>query len=233
MRSPTRRAAAWRAADALSAARRVAADALAARIARGLRELALGDARFTVTLEPLVATAATPPSRCRDGCTFGATGAERVVFELAPNRGEPARPLARIASGGELSRVMLALKAATATVSDVPTLLFDEVDAGIGGAVAEAVGRKLARLGRTRQVICITHLPQIAACADHHFVVRKRPARGRTQSSAERLGDGERVEELARMAGGARITDEARRHAAELRRLVTAAPPAGGAKHQR
>jgi DNA repair protein RecN (Recombination protein N) len=114
---------------------------------------------------------------------------------------------------------MLAVKAATATAADVPTLLFDEVDAGIGGAVAEAVGRKLAALAQAHQVLCITHLPQIAACADHHFVVRKRPERGRTRSSAERLSDDARVEELARMLAGMTITTESRRHAAELRRL--------------
>jgi DNA repair protein RecN (Recombination protein N) len=221
---------AWDAADALSAARREAATALAVRITRGLGDLALGSARFSVTLEPIAATATTPESRRRGGGTFVASGAERVVFELAPNRGEPPRPLARIASGGELSRVMLALKTATVGQSDVPTVLFDEVDAGIGGAVAEAVGRKLAQLGRSRQVICITHLPQIAACADHHFVVRKQPARGRTRSSAERLSDAERIEELARMVGGARITDEARRHAAELRRQAAPAPGRASAK---
>ena len=215
---------AWEAADALSAARREAAAALATRVSRGLADLALGNARFGVTLEPIAAGPTTPESRRRAGATFVASGAERVIFELAPNRGEAPRPLARIASGGELSRVMLALKTAAIAESDVPTLLFDEVDAGIGGAVAEAVGRKLAHLGRRRQVICITHLPQIAACADHHFVVRKRPARGRTRSSAERLSDGERIEELARMVGGARITDEARRHAAELRRQGAATP---------
>jgi DNA repair protein RecN (Recombination protein N) len=114
---------------------------------------------------------------------------------------------------------MLAIKAATAVTTDVPTLLFDEVDAGIGGAVAETVGRKLASLAIGRQVICITHLPQIAACADHHFVVRKRAVKGRNRSSADRLNDNERVDELARMLAGITVTKEARRHAAELRRL--------------
>ena len=212
-------AAAWEAADTLSAARRTAARALGKRITAGLRTLALAGAEITVALEPLAAGPATPPAQRRGEQTLSPSGAERVVFLFAPNRGEPPRPLARIASGGELSRVMLALKAATAGASEVPTLLFDEVDAGIGGGVAEVVGRKLAQLARGRQVICITHLPQIAACADHHFVVRKRPARGRTRSSAERLSDAERVEELARMLGGVTITAQARRHAAELRRL--------------
>jgi len=170
-------------------------------------------------LEALAPGAGTPPSHVRDGRALGPHGSERVSLLFAANAGEPPRPLARIASGGELSRVMLALKTATVGASDVPTFLFDEVDAGIGGAVAEAVGRRLAELGRTRQVVCITHLPQIAACADHHFVVRKRAAKGRTRSSAERLSESARVEEIARMLAGATITPEARRHAGELRRL--------------
>jgi len=219
-RQVTRAAAtAWETATALSAARGSAATALAERITAEFRDLALAGAELTIALEPIAAGAATPPGQVRGDRALAATGGERIVFFFAPNRGEPPRPLGRIASGGELSRLMLALKTATPDASRVPTLLFDEVDAGIGGAVAEAVGRKLARLARTRQVICITHLPQIAACADHHFVVRKRPARGRMRSSAERLSDNDRVEELARMLAGVTITKEARRHAAELRRL--------------
>jgi DNA repair protein RecN (Recombination protein N) len=155
----------------------------------------------------------------RNGVALSATGAEQVAWLFAANPGESPRPLAKVASGGELSRIMLAIKAAAAGSTDVPTLLFDEVDAGIGGAVAETVGRKLATLAVDRQVICITHLPQIAACADHHFVVRKRVAKGRTRSSAERLSDAERVDEIARMLAGITVTKEARRHAAELRRL--------------
>ena len=209
----TATARAWEAADALTAGRCRAAAALGARITAGLRELALRGAELTIALEPLA------PTADESAAGLSASGAERVVFLFAPNRGEPPRPLALIASGGELSRVMLALKAATAGASDVPTLIFDEVDAGIGGAVAEVVGRKLRQLARGRQVLCITHLPQIAACADHHYVVRKRPSRGRTRSSAARLSDSERVEELARMLGGVTITAQARRHAAELRRL--------------
>jgi DNA repair protein RecN (Recombination protein N) len=155
----------------------------------------------------------------REGVALTSTGVERMTWLFAANPGETPRPLTKVASGGELSRIMLAIKAATAGATDVPTLLFDEVDAGIGGAVAETVGRKLAALAVERQVICITHLPQIAACADHHFVVRKRAVRGRTRTSAERLSDAERVDELARMLAGITITKEARRHAAELRRL--------------
>jgi DNA repair protein RecN (Recombination protein N) len=211
--------AAWAAADALSRARAQAAPALGGRITAGLRELALGGARVELELQPIAPTATTPARYVRGGRALTATGTERVAWLFAANSGEAPRPLAKVASGGELSRIMLAIKAATAVASDVPTLLFDEVDAGIGGAVAETVGRKLAALAAGRQVICITHLPQIAACADHHFVVRKRAVKGRSRSSADRLSDAERIEELARMLAGITVTKEARRHAAELRRL--------------
>ena len=212
-------AAAWAAADALSRARAEAAPVLSQRITAGIRELALGSARVDLALEPIGATAGTPTRHVRDGVALAGTGVERMTWLFAANPSETPRPLAKVASGGELSRIMLAIKAATAGATDVPTLLFDEVDAGIGGAVAETVGRKLAALAVERQVICITHLPQIAACADHHFVVRKRAVRGRTRTSAERLSDTERVDELARMLAGITVTKEARRHAAELRRL--------------
>jgi DNA repair protein RecN (Recombination protein N) len=210
---------AWAAAEALSQARVEAAPALSRRITAGVRELALGNARVELALEPVPPSAGTSGRHIRDGVALSATGIERMTWLFAANPGEALRPLAKVASGGELSRIMLAIKAATAGATDVPTLLFDEVDAGIGGAVAETVGRKLASLAVDRQVICITHLPQIAACADHHFVVRKRAVRGRTRTSAERLSDAERVDELARMLAGITVTKEARRHAAELRRL--------------
>ncbi|MCC6850663.1 MAG: DNA repair protein RecN [Deltaproteobacteria bacterium] len=212
-------AAAWAAADALTAARARHAPELGRRITDGIHELALGNARLELAVEPHRPTAATPRRHVRNDVALAATGAEQVTWMFAPNPGESARPLAKVASGGELSRIMLAIKAATAGATDVPTLLFDEVDAGIGGAVAETVGRKLAALAAGRQVICITHLPQIAACAEHHFAVRKQVTRGRTRSSAERLSDDERVDEIARMLAGVTVTKEARRHAAELRRL--------------
>lgn len=211
--------AAWEAADALTRARTEAAPVLGARITAGVRELALGNARLELALEASRPTAGTPSRHARGEVALSSTGVEQVAWLFAANPGEGLRPLAKVASGGELSRIMLAIKTASAGASDVPTLLFDEVDAGIGGAVAETVGRKLAALAVERQVVCITHLPQIAACADHHFVVRKRASKGRTRSSAERLSDGERVDELARMLAGITVTKEARRHAAELRRL--------------
>jgi len=149
---------------------------------------------------------------------IGPEGRDEVEFLLSTNPGEEPRPLARIASGGELSRIMLALKSLASRGDDVATLLFDEVDAGIGGSVAEVVGRKLRRLGRTRQVLCITHLPLIAACADHHIAVMKRTQAGRTVSFARPLSSTERVAELARMLGGSTRTHEVREHAEQLLR---------------
>jgi DNA repair protein RecN (Recombination protein N) len=143
-------------------------------------------------------------------------GIDQVEFYFSPNPGEPPKPLAKIASGGELSRLMLAIKSLVLTPGDIPTLLFDEVDAGIGGAVAEIVGKKLKQVAATHQVICVTHLPQIAALADSHHIVRKEVARGRTTSQVQKLNEKERVEEVARMLGGLTITEKTRRAAAEM-----------------
>jgi DNA repair protein RecN (Recombination protein N) len=128
----------------------------------------------------------------------------------------PLRPLAKVASGGELSRLSLAIQLVAARVSPVATLVFDEVDAGIGGAVAETVGRSLRRLGKERQVLCVTHLPQVAAQGDAQWSVLRSGARGRVATSVARLDRAARVEELARMLGGAEITATTRKHAAEL-----------------
>jgi DNA repair protein RecN (Recombination protein N) len=147
-----------------------------------------------------------------------------MEFLIAPNPGEPLRPLARIASGGEISRVMLALKTVMAAASPVPTLIFDEVDAGVGGRTAEVLGRKLASLGQANQVLCITHLPQIACLAATHFQVQKRVAGSRTVVNVSRLEKGNRVAELARMLGGAEST--ATRHAEQL---LAEAPARAGA----
>ena len=171
-------------------------------LARELAALALEDARFAV--------------RFGEGRSLGPEGWDEIEFFLSANPGEEPRSLARIASGGELSRIMLALKTLAAAEEHGATLIFDEVDAGIGGAVAEAVGRKLAQLGRARQVLCITHLPLIAAFAEHHIVVTKRVHAGRTTSMARPLSTTERVAELARMLGGARLTRETREHAEQL-----------------
>jgi DNA repair protein RecN (Recombination protein N) len=136
---------------------------------------------------------------------------------LSANRGEALRPLATVASGGELSRIMLALDVVFRRDADPRTLVFDEVDAGIGGAVAESVGRRLRDLSRRHQVICVTHLPQIASYADHHVVVAKRRARGRTEVALRNLDEEGQVKELARMMAGERVTPAALRHAAEMR----------------
>jgi DNA repair protein RecN (Recombination protein N) len=138
-----------------------------------------------------------------DAVAFDATGVDDVVFRLAPNPGEPARPLARIASGGELSRVALVLKEVIAAADATPTLVFDEVDTGIGGRSADPVGRSLWLLGRRHQVLCVTHLPQIAAHADAHFQIAKRERDGRTVTVVERLDREGRIVELAQMLGGA------------------------------
>ena len=151
------------------------------------------------------------------------TGFDGVAYVIASNPGEPLRPAEQIASGGELSRVMLALKVsvesgAGRTKRRERTLVFDEIDTGIGGRAAEAVGKKLRALARTHQVVCITHLPQIAAFADHHYLIEKREAGGRFRTSVRRLDDEERQEEIARMLSGARLTETSRKHAEAMLR---------------
>jgi DNA repair protein RecN (Recombination protein N) len=147
---------------------------------------------------------------------FGLTGSDRVEFMLSSNTGEPPRPLARIASGGELSRIMLALKTVLAERDHVPVLVFDEIDTGVGGAVAAAMGTRLKKLGSFHQVFCITHLPQIASQAEHHLLVEKGQDKGRTSTSVKVLNGIGREEEIARMLGGAMVTKKIRETAAEL-----------------
>ncbi|MBI5197453.1 MAG: DNA repair protein RecN, partial [Nitrospirae bacterium] len=146
----------------------------------------------------------------------GPSGADQVDLMISTNPGEEPKPLARIASGGELSRVMLAVKAVLASADRTPTLIFDEIDTGIGGKVAEEVGIRLKRLAKSHQVACITHLPQIASLADHHYGVEKTVQTGRTTVQVRPLNDRERVEEIARMLGGKTITKTTRRHAEEM-----------------
>jgi DNA repair protein RecN (Recombination protein N) len=147
---------------------------------------------------------------------FDATGIDAVVFVIAPNPGEPARPLARIASGGELSRVALAIKQILAEADRTPTLVFDEIDTGIGGRSAEPVGRSLWELARTHQVLCVTHLGQIAAYADAQFRIEKRQRDGRTVTDVRRVDGAERIDELAQMLAGAEGGVAARASAEEL-----------------
>jgi len=147
---------------------------------------------------------------------FHPRGAERAEFLLAANPGEPARPLQKTASGGELSRVMLALHLVLERAGRGKVLVFDEVDAGVGGAVAASVGARLAALARRHQILCVTHLPQVAAHADHHYHVRKLSATGRSRSEIVLLAGESRVEELARMLAGKQSTAAARRNAMDL-----------------
>ncbi len=198
------RAAYAAAAARLTAARIAAAAALDRAILAELPPLKLDKARFRTLVEAL------------GEAGWSAHGADRVAFEIATNPGSAPGPLARIASGGELSRIMLALKVVLARISPVPTLVFDEVDSGIGGAVAAAVGDRLARLGDSLQVLVVTHSPQVAARARHQLRVVKSGKDGATVTTVEPLGARERREEIARMLSGALVTEEARAAADRL-----------------
>ena len=153
-----------------------------------------------------------------------AHGNEQVEFLVAGHAGTTPRPLAKIASGGELSRISLALSVIASRAARVPTLIFDEVDSGVGGAVAEAVGKMLRELGERHQVLCVTHLPQVAACGNNQFLVSKTESRGTTRSRIEELDDGARVEEIARMLGGIKLTATTREHAREMLAGIGRAP---------
>ena len=143
-------------------------------------------------------------------------GNEQVEFQVAANPGVEPRPLAKVASGGELSRISLAIQVVASKAAAVPSLIFDEVDAGIGGAVAEVVGRKLRELGASRQVLCVTHLAQVAAQADHQWSVAKQGEKGAVKSAVTPLDRAGRIDEIARMLGGMSITATTRKHAAEM-----------------
>jgi DNA repair protein RecN (Recombination protein N) len=209
------RLAAWEFATALSRERKKAAARFKKEMEKEVATLGMAgtvvDARF---IEPVDAGDASPFSA--GGKKLTEQGMDQVEFYFSPNPGEPLKPLAKIASGGELSRLMLAIKSLVLGRGDIPTLLFDEVDAGIGGRVAEKVGQKLKKVAATHQVLCVTHLPQIAALADSHYVVKKEVAKGRTFTAVGRLGERDRVAEVARMLGGVRVTEKAIRHAEEM-----------------
>jgi DNA repair protein RecN (Recombination protein N) len=204
------------AAGRLSEKRRAAAEKLADAIGRELGQLGMGRARVVVEVERNAASSG--DALVVEGARLTRAGLDRVEFLIAPNRGEEPRPLRKIASGGELSRALLALKRVLAEKGPAGLYVFDEVDAGVGGAIAEVIGRSIAEVARHRQVLCITHLPQIAAQADVHFVVGKSEQRGRTTTTLRRLKEGERVDEIARMIGGVRVGDAARRAASEMLR---------------
>lgn len=194
-------------AKAVSDAREKGARELEKRVAKEFSELRLGKSRLEIETVPRVG---------RPEESWTEDGAEEIRFLISTNPGERSKPLERILSGGEISRVMLALRSALAEIDRTPVLIFDEIDAGIGGAVAEAVGARLKRLARGRQVLCVTHLPQIAAQADVHTVITKEIRRGRPIVLAHAVAGPSREEEIARMLGGARISRTARQHAREM-----------------
>ena len=186
----------------LSEARREAAQAMSVAVSASMTQLALGGGRFEVALLPQPA-----------GTVHGL---EQVEFRIAGLSGQEARPLAKVASGGELSRISLAIQVLTSRSAAVPTLIFDEVDVGIGGGVAEIVGRLLHELGLERQVLCVTHLAQVAARADAQWRVAKTTRAGEVLSSIQLLDSAERVQEIARMLGGVELTEITLQHAQEM-----------------
>lgn len=202
-------------ARSLSAARREHAEHLSAAVTAQLAALGMGQARIDVDLSER-GEARAEDGLVVDGARLDATGIDRAEFLIAPNPGEPPRPLVRVASGGELSRSLLALKQVLAGLGPVGTYVFDEVDTGVGGAVAEAIGRKLHEVAQHHQVLCITHQAVIAAWADRHLKVAKRVDDGRTRTSVQVLGADGRRDELARMLGGREITAGVRLAASDL-----------------
>ena len=191
----------------LSAQRQQAAAKLAEETTEHMQQLSMRGARFHIELIP---------------CEAQAYGLEQVQFQVAANQGSPLRPLNKVASGGELARISLALQVTASQYTQIPTLIFDEVDSGIGGGVAETVGRSLRTLGRQHQVLAVTHLPQVAACGAQHWQVSKHSGGGQTVSTIRELEGSARVEEIARMLGGETLTDTTRRHAAEMLEMAAA-----------
>jgi DNA repair protein RecN (Recombination protein N) len=189
----------------LSEKRTDAAKRMTKIVRRELDALKMGQTQFLIQLA----------TEERDDA-YGAEGADRAEFLLSANVGEPLKPLSRVASGGEVSRVMLALKSALAGVDRVPVIIFDEIDTGVGGAVAAAIGKRLRKLGCFHQVLCVTHLPQVASQADHHWCLEKTQAKNRTATSVRLLSGISRENEIARMLGGETVTRKVRETAAEL-----------------
>ena len=202
--------------QSLSRKRTAAAKTLAKAVEQALIDLRMEGTRFEVMLTQNPAGADTSPYLTVAGQAADVSGMDRAAFNIAPNKGEALKPLAAIASGGELSRVVLALKSILAHSDSIETVIFDEVDAGIGGGTAEAVGRKLFQLAREHQIICITHLAQIAKFGEHHFRITKARHKGRTVTRITPLPRQERVEELARMLGGDALTPKSLAHANEM-----------------
>lgn len=195
----------WRrTAQQLTRVRAGAARRLSETVATLMQDLGMPGGVFVIELQPV------------EGDKPNAHGAERCEFLVSANPGQPPRPLRKVASGGELARISLAIEVAALGLDSVPTMIFDEVDSGIGGAVAEVVGQKLRMLGTERQVLCVTHLPQVAAQGHHHFQVSKSVNGGSTHSAVNGLDEKSRVEELARMLGGVQITEESRANARQM-----------------
>jgi DNA repair protein RecN (Recombination protein N) len=185
----------------LSELRARAAKEFQTAVTTELRDLALEKARFEVRIERGEPTA---------------RGEDRAEFQISTNPGEPLRPLARVASGGEISRVMLAIKSALARQEALPTMVFDEIDVGVGGRTATSIADKMMHLSRSAQILCITHLPQIAGRADHHFSIEKQVVGERTYVTVSPLSPEQRVEEIARMLGGTQVTEAVLEHAREM-----------------
>lgn len=190
----------------LTKVRKEQAKVLEEAILEGLKELNFADVKFAIAFDALD--------------SYTADGMDDVEFRISLNPGQPVKPLANVASGGELSRIMLAIKAVMAERDDIETLIFDEIDVGISGRTAQKVSEKMAVIGRKHQVICITHLAQIAAMADHHYVIEKTVGEMDTTTGIRKLGDKEMIEELARILGGARITDAVYENALEMKDLA-------------
>lgn len=195
----------------LSRQRIAAARTLSAEVSARLKELGMPHGEFRAAVETKA--------------KGDATGTDRVEFEVQINPGQPYGPIARVASGGELSRISLALEVVATDASPIPTFIFDEVDAGIGGSVAEIVGRRLRQIAAQRQVLCVTHLPQVASQGRHHYRVMKLTDGLSSRTQVRRLRDEERIEELSRMLGGLEITDAAREHAKDMIRLARGLSP--------
>ncbi len=199
----------WRVGQDLSAQRRKVIPQLNKAVVKQLKDLGFAQSHFDVTISTVAAD-----SSPTTGASLSLSGMDTIEFQFAPNVGEPARPLRAIASSGEMARVMLALKTVLAQVDEIPVLVFDEVDANVGGETANAVGEKMEQIARQRQVLCITHLAPVAAHATAHFVVTKQIKEGRTLSEITLLSKKDRITELARMLGGQ--SDAARKHAEAL-----------------
>ena len=203
-------------AEQLTGARTQAATQLAGKVSEAMQQLGMPGGRFDISFETL------------DLAACSAAGMERVEFLVSANPGQALKPLNKVASGGELSRISLAIQVIAAQSGRIPTLIFDEVDVGVGGGVAEIVGQQLRALGQNRQVLCVTHLPQVAAQGQQHFQVNKQSSKGATRINVTELDAAQRREEIARMLGGVTITGQTRVHAEEM--LVHAQAPTGGKK---